>query len=57
MMSWGTRLGAVVMAFGAFGFLMSMKDEHANGKLNGMRTFAAGACVMAISNSIALFVP
>ena len=53
---WTRRVGALAAILGAVMFAFSIKDENAGNKINGLRTFAAGAICMSVSAILPMFV-
>jgi hypothetical protein len=53
---WAGWLGAAGMAFGAVMLGFALKDFNAGGKVIAIRAFIAGAIILAVSQSLALFV-
>lgn len=54
--TWTRRVGALGALIGAIIFAFSIKDENAANKINGLKTFAAGAICMSVSTILPLFV-
>jgi hypothetical protein len=53
---WTSVLGGAVTFVGGVMFALSIKEENATAKVTAMKTFAAGAIVMAASQVLHLFV-
>lgn len=54
--TWTRRVGALGALIGAIMFALAIKDENAATKINGLKTFAAGAICMSVSTILPLFV-
>lgn len=54
--TWTRRVGALGALIGAIMFAFAIKDENAATKINGLKTFAAGAICMSVSTILPLFV-
>ena len=54
--AWTRRVGALATLLGALMFAFAIKDENPGNKLNGLRTFAAGAICMSVSAILPMFV-
>lgn len=54
--TWTRRVGALGCLIGAVMFGFSIKDENAGSKINGLRTFAAGAICISVSGILTVFV-
>jgi hypothetical protein len=54
--TWSRRVGALAAMIGAVMFGFSFKDENAATKINGLRTFAAGAICVSVSGLLTVFV-
>lgn len=54
--TWTRRVGALGCLIGAVMFGFSIKDENAGSKINGLRTFAAGAICISVSGILTTFV-
>ena len=53
---WTRRVGAAGMLFGALSLGLSMKDNDAAQKVNGLRSLSSGAVVVAVSGILSTFV-
>jgi hypothetical protein len=53
---WAGFLGSAVLLVGAIMFGFAIRDENAGAKITGVKTFAAGAMVLALAVSLPLFV-
>lgn len=53
---WTRRVGALATMLGAIMFGFAIKDENAGNKINGLKTFAAGAICVSVSAILPLFV-
>ena len=53
---WTRRVGALAALIGGTMFGFAIKDENAGNKINGLKTFAAGAICMSVSALLPLFV-
>lgn len=54
--TWTRRVGALAVMLGAVMFGFAIKDENAGNKINGLKTFAAGAICVSVSALLPLFV-